>query len=81
VYASYIVKFVYYFLRIIINKERIKAQLCSNTDSNTNSNSIFTVSSADSSRSNRPRSDADSNSPRRRKKELDLIKDARELFY
>jgi hypothetical protein len=76
VYASYIVKFVCYFLRIIVNEERIKAQLCSNTDSN----SVFAVSSADSLGSNRPRSDVDSNSPRRRRKETDLIKDARELF-
>jgi hypothetical protein len=77
VYASYIVKFVCYFLRIIINEERIKAQLCSNTDSD----SVFAVSSADSLGSNRPRSDVDSNSPCCRRKETDLIKDAQELFY
>jgi hypothetical protein len=77
VYASYIVKFVCYFLRIIINEERIKAQLCSNIDSD----SVFTVSSADSLGSNRPRSDVDSNSPYCRRKETDLIKDAQELFY
>jgi hypothetical protein len=85
VYASYIVKFVYYFLRIIINKERIKAQLYSNTDSDSNSNSnsdsVFTVSNANSLGSNRPRSNADSDSPYYRRKETDLIKDARELFY
>jgi hypothetical protein len=81
VYASYIVKFVCYFLRIIVNEERIKAQLCSNTDSDSDSDNVFTVSSADSSRSNRARSNADSKSPRRRRKETDLIKDARELFY
>jgi hypothetical protein len=77
VYASYIVKFVCYFLRIIVNEERIKAQLCSNIDSN----SVFAVSSADSLGSNKPRSDVDSNSPCRRKKETNLIKNAQELFY
>jgi hypothetical protein len=84
VYASYIVKFICYFLRIIINEERIKAQLRSNTDSdsdsNGNSDSVFTVSNADSLGSNRPRSNADSNSPHRKRKETDLIKDAQELF-
>jgi hypothetical protein len=81
VYASYIVKFVCYFLRIIVNKERIKAQLYSNTDSDSDGNNVFTVSSADSSRSNRARSNADSKSPRYRRKEIDLIKNAQELFY
>jgi hypothetical protein len=71
VYASYIVKFIYYFLRIIINEERIKAQLYSNIDSN----SVFAISSADSLGSNRPRSNVDSNSPCYRRKETDLIKD------
>jgi hypothetical protein len=76
VYASYIVKFICYFLRIIVDEERIKAQLCSNTDSD----SVFAVSSADSLGSNRPRSDVDSNSPCYRRKETDLTKDAQELF-
>ena len=73
-YASYIVKFIYYFLRIIVNEARIKVQLYSNIDSNSNSNSVFTISSVDSSRSNRPRSDVDSNSAYYRRKEIDLIK-------
>jgi hypothetical protein len=80
VYASYIVKFVCYFLRIIVNEERIKAQLCSNTNSNSNSNNVFTISSIDSSRSNKARSNADSKSPCCRKKEINLIKNTQELF-
>jgi hypothetical protein len=93
------VKFVCYFLRVIINEARIKAQPRRNTDSDgnsngdsdSNSNSIFTVNSADRASvryrlgSSSPRSNIDSNSrPRRlerKKKETDLIKDARELFY
>jgi hypothetical protein len=97
-YASYMVKFVCYFLRVIVDEARIEAQVRRNTDSDGNSDgdgdsdsdSIFTVSSADRasvgyrSRSGSPGSDTNSNSrprrPERKKKETDLMKDARELF-
>jgi superfamily II DNA helicase RecQ len=101
-YASYMVKFVCYFLRVIVDEARIEAQPHRNTDSDgisdgngdsdgdSDSNSIFTVSSADRasvgyrSRSGSPGSDTNSNSrprrPERKKKETDLMKDARELF-
>jgi hypothetical protein len=73
------VKFVCYFLRVIVDEARIEAQPRCNTDSDGNSNgddsdgdSIFTVSSVDRvsvgyrSRSSSPRSNIDSNSRLRR---------------
>ncbi|RYP28637.1 hypothetical protein DL767_007119 [Monosporascus sp. MG133] len=82
-YTGYIVKFVCYFLRVLANEERRIAQMRRRTVDDSDSDAAED-SDTDSSGSSSTGSEADSDSrPRRqarRKKEPDLMKDARELF-
>jgi superfamily II DNA helicase RecQ len=80
-YASYIVKFVCYFLRVLADEERRIAQF---RRGSVDDSDAAEDSDTDSFGSGRSGSEAGSNScPRRqerRRREADLMKDARELF-
>jgi hypothetical protein len=80
-YASYMVKFVCYLLRILADEERRIAQFRQGSVDDSDAADESDTTSSGSSRSG---SEADSDSrprrPTRRKKEPDFMKDARELF-
>ncbi|KAI9882030.1 MAG: hypothetical protein M1823_006233, partial [Watsoniomyces obsoletus] len=92
-YASYIVKFVCYFLRIIADEESRITQMRARRDNDIDSDSVTTESSEDSDgtgsisgREGNGNSDSESNSISRRRRRrghanaVDMMKDARELF-